>query len=186
MTLTTTKWTIEDYHQIVATGILAGRRVELLQGDIIEIAPEEPEHAYLADNTSKYLTRLLGEQAQVRDSKSITLSPDSEPEPDISVVRLLGAVYRQRHPYPGNIFWLIEFAQTNVAKDLKPKRITYAAASVPEYWVVNLKARQVRVFHHPESGDYQHETSFRSGVIAPLAFFDVAVSVAPLIGESTL
>ncbi|NEQ42652.1 MAG: Uma2 family endonuclease [Leptolyngbya sp. SIOISBB] len=184
MTLTTAKWTVDDYHQMAVSGILAGRRVELLQGDIVEMAPEGPEHAYLADDASKYLTQLLGDRAQVRDSKLITLAPDSEPEPDIAIVRSLGTVYRQRHPYPEDVFWLIEFAQSSLVKDLKPKRATYAIVGIPEYWVVNLKARQVVVLCDPAAGDYQSEQILQSGTIAPQAFANVAVSISRLLGQS--
>jgi Uma2 family endonuclease len=183
MTLTTAKWTLHDYHQMVAAGILAGRQVELLRGDIVEMAPEGPEHAYLADDTSKYLTKLLGDRAHVRDSKPITLAPNSEPEPDIAVVRPLGMVYRQHHPYPDDLFWLIEFANTSLAKDLHPKRTLYAAAGILEYWVVNLKARQVTVLREPSDGDYRSETTIRDGAIAPLAFPEVEVAIARLLGE---
>lgn len=183
MRLTTAKWTVHDYHQMVKAGILAGRRVELLQGDIVEMAPEGPEHAYLADDTSKYLTRLLGDRAQVRDSKPITLVPNSEPEPDIAVVRPLGSVYRQRHPYPEDVFWLIEFANTSLAKNLNPKRAIYAAANIPEYWVVNLKARQVTVLREPVAGDFRSETVWQNGEIAPLAFPNVEVASDRLLGE---
>lgn len=184
MTVTIAKWTVEDYHRIVATGILTERRVELLQGDIVEMAPEGREHAYLADDADKYLTRLLGDRAQVRDGKPITLAPDSEPEPDIAVVRPLGTVYRQRHPYSEDVFWLIEFAQTSLAKDFKPKRLTYAAAGIAEYWIVNLKARQVVVLRDPSRGDYQSEQICQSGTVALQAFPDVAVSISRLLGRS--
>ena len=184
MTLTTAKWTVDDYHQMAVSVILAGGRVELLQGDIVEMAPEGPEHAHLADDASKYLTRLLGDRAQVRDSKPITLAPDSEPEPDIAIVPSLGTVYRQRHPYPEDIFWLIEFAQSGLVKDLKPKRATYAIAGIPEYWVVNLKARQVVVLCDLAAGDYQSEQILQSGTIAPQVFADVAVSISRLLGQS--
>ncbi|MGD1859353.1 MAG: Uma2 family endonuclease [Leptolyngbyaceae cyanobacterium] len=182
--LTTAKWLVDDYHQMVAIGLLAGRRVELLGGDIVEMAPEGPEHAYLADNASKYLTRLLGDRAQVRDSKPITLAPDSEPEPDIAIVQPLGAVYRQRHPYSEDIFWLIEFAQSSLPKDLKPKRAIYATAGIPEYWIVNLQARRGVVLRDLAAGDYQSQQTIQSGTVAPQAFPDMAVSVARLLGRS--
>ncbi len=182
MTLTTAKWTLADYHQMIKSGILAQRRVELLCGEIVEMAPEGPEHAYLSDDVGKYLAAFLGDLAQVRDGKPITLAPNSEPEPDIAVVRPLGDVYRQRHPYPEDIFWLIEFSNTSLAKDLTPKRQLYATAGIPEYWVVNLRIRQLVIFREPSQGDYLHEEKLNHGTIASLAFPDLAVSINRLVG----
>ena len=182
MTLTTAKWTLDEYHQMIVSGILDHRRVELLNGEIVEMAPEGPEHAYLGDETGKYLGALLGDRARVREGRPITLAPNSEPEPDIAVVRPLGEVYRQRHPYAEDIFWLIEFSNTSLAKDLKPKRQLYAAAVIPEYWVVNLKARQLLVFRDPSEGDYHHEEMLSQGTVAPLAFPEVAISLSRLLG----
>lgn len=182
MTLTTAKWTLDDYHQMIASGILDHRRVELLSGEIVEMAPEGPEHAYLGDETGKYLGALLGDRARVREGWPITLAPNSEPEPDIAVVRSLGEVYRHRHPYAEDSFWVIEFSNTNLAKDLKPKRQLYASAEIPEYWVVNLRARLLVVLRDPREGDYRQEEKLSQGTVAPLAFPEVALSVSRLLG----
>ncbi len=182
MTLTTAKWTLGDYHQMIASGILDNRQVELLNGEIVEMAPEGPEHAYLGDETGKYLGTLLGDRARVREGRPITLAFNSEPEPDIAVVRALGEVYRQRHPYAEDVFWLIEFSNTSLAKDLKPKRQLYAAAEIPEYWVVNLKARHLVVFRDPRQGDYHREETLSEGMVASLAFPEIAISVSRLLG----
>lgn len=187
MTLTLTRWTLADYHQMIATGLLRDRRVELLNGVVVDMAPEGPEHAYLTDTTSKYLARLLGNQAIVRDGHPITLQgvnngEDSEPEPDVAVVKPLGASYRQRHPYSEDVLWLMEYADSSVQKDQNPKRKLYAAAGIPEYWLVNLKIRQVTVFREPVDGDYTLEHRHSDGTIAPLAFPTLSISVKRLLG----
>jgi Uma2 family endonuclease len=121
MTVTTAKWTLDDYHRMIEVGLLEGRHAELLNGEIIEMPPEGSEHAYLGDEIGRYLSRLLGDRARVREGHPITLPNDSEPEPDIAVVRTLGQIYRQHHPYAEDIFWLIEFSNTSLAKDLDAK-----------------------------------------------------------------
>jgi Uma2 family endonuclease len=118
----------------------------------------------------------------VREGRPITLAPNSEPEPDIAVVRPLGEGYRQRHPYAEDVFLLIEFSNTSLAKDLKPKRQLYAAAEIPEYWVVNLKVRQLVVFRDSREGDYHREEKLSQGMVAPLAFPEVVISVSRLLG----
>ena len=71
MAIALARWNINEYHQMIATGLLEERHVELLQGDIVEMPPEGPEHAYLGTRTDKYLTRLLGDRAEVRQSHPI-------------------------------------------------------------------------------------------------------------------
>ncbi len=93
----------------------------------------------------------------------------------------LGREYLQHHPYPENIFLLIEFSNTSLAKDLDIKRQAYATASIPEYWVMNLKTRQLKVFRDPVKGNYASESTLTTGEIRPLAFQDVVVSVQRLL-----
>lgn len=183
MTVTTAKWTLDDYHRMIEVGLLNERRVELLNGDIVDMAPEGPEHAQLNTDTADYLRELLGNRALVRDAKPITLPENnSEPEPDLAIVQPLRAIYRTHHPYPENIFWLIEYANTTLSKDLETKRKTYAASEIQEYWVVDLKHRRLKVFREPVDYNYASESTFTTGEISPLAFPDIRVSVQRLLG----
>ena len=185
MTVTTAKWTLDQYHQMIESGILDRQPVELLNGEIIEMAPEGLEHAQLSTDAADYLRSLLGNQVLVRDAKPITL-PDShsEPQPDLTIAEPLRTVYRtQHHPYPDNIFWVIEYANSSVAKDLDAKRKAYATANIQEYWVVNLKKRVVTVLRAPHEGDYSSENTLTNGVIYPTAFPTVAVEVDRLLGK---
>lgn len=181
MTIATAKWTIADYHAMVAAGILNDRRVELIGGEIVEMAPEGEAHAYFSTASGHYLVQLLGDRALVRPAKPITLPDDSEPEPDVAVVQRLGREYLNHHPYPENIFWLIEYSESTLAKDLELKRQLYAAAGIPEYWVANLQTRQLIIFRDPQNGDYNSRMTLAEGEIAPLAFPDLAVAVASII-----
>lgn len=183
MTLATAKWTIEDYHRMIAVGLLAGRSVELLNGEIVEMASEGEPHAYSSDEAGEYLTYLLGDRAKVRQAKPITLAPsNSEPEPDIAVVQRLGRDYRQHHPYPDNVFWLIEYSDSSLSKDLEVKSKIYAAAGIQEYWVINLRSMQLIVFRTPTNEGYQAQETLSQGTIYPLSFPDVAISVDRLLG----
>jgi Uma2 family endonuclease len=182
MTVTIAKWSLDDYHRMIEIGLLAGRQVELLNGEIINMAPEGPEHAQLNTDSGDYLRELLGEKALVRDAKPITI-PDSnsEPEPDLAIVEPHRAIYRQHHPYPKNIFWVIEYAKTSLVKDLEAKRKTYACALIPEYWVVDLKNQQVKIFREPINGDYFQQFTLTLGEISPLAFPEIKISIQRLL-----
>ncbi|MBD2090709.1 Uma2 family endonuclease [Microcoleus sp. FACHB-1515] len=186
----TAKWTIEDYHRMIAAGILDDRQVELLNGEIVEMPPEGTPHAAYSQNAADYLRLLLGGRVRIREAKPVTLRPnDSEPEPDIAIVAPHSvAVYLQHHPYPEDIFWLIEYSDSSLKKDLEVKTQIYAAAGIREYWVINLKAKELIVFRSlkvagtdsPTAAGYQSKQTFAGGSINPLAFPDVSVSVQQL------
>jgi Uma2 family endonuclease len=180
MTLTTAKWTIEEYHRLVETGILDDKRVELLEGIIVDIPPEGMPHAVYCSESIKYLRTLLGDRAEVREAHPITLPNDSEPEPDIAIVRAPIRQYLTHHPYPADIFWLIEYADTTLRKDINEKKRVYAAAEIQEYWVVNLQTSELIVFRDLQSGTYGSETKLATGNISPLSFPDISIDVSKL------
>ena len=183
MTLITAKWNLTDYHRIISAGILQGRSVELLNGEIVEMSPEGEIHAYSSDEAGEYLIYLLGDRAKVRQGKPITLlHSNSEPEPDIAIVQRLGKTYQDHHPYPENIFLLIEYSNSSLSKDLEVKTKIYAEAGIPEYWVINLQKIEMIVFRSTTDTGYKSQEILTQGEIYPLAFPDIAVSVQRLFG----
>lgn len=177
MTVAIAKWTIEEYHRLIQAGMLQNKQVELIRGEIVEMAPEGEPHAYFSTASDKYLTRLLGDRALVRQAKPITLPNQSEPEPDIAIVQPLGRAYLSHHPYPEDIFWVIEYSESSLAKDLNIKPEVYAEVEIPEYWVVNLKQRKLIVFREPQDGHYLTRQEYTEGTISPVSFPDVQVQV---------
>ncbi|MEA5579930.1 Uma2 family endonuclease [Nodularia harveyana UHCC-0300] len=177
MNVIVAKWTLDEYHSMIDSGILDDRKVELLEGEIVEMSPEGEPHAYCSDEGGEYLAKLLGSRAKIRQAKPITLPNDSEPEPDIAIVQLLGREYREHHPYPENIYWLIEYANSSLDKDLELKPKIYAAAGILEYWVVNLKKFHLVVFRDILDGEYATKQTLSTGTIQPLAFPDISISV---------
>lgn len=176
---TLAKWSVADYHRMAEAGILKDRRVELLEGEIVEMSPETPIYYTTAKRGAKYLEQLLSSKADVRFNGPITLA-DSEPEPDIAIVRLPESTYNDHHPYPEDIFWIVEVAKTSLKIDVEIKAAVYAAAEIPEYWVMDLSAQKLIVFRLPQGGRYMEKHSFERGVISPLAFPEVIVMVENL------
>ena len=181
MTVTAAKWTIDEYHRMIAARILDDRRVELLKGEIVEMPPEGEPHAYFSSEAGEYLIRLLADRATVRPAKPITLPNNSEPEPDLAIVQRLGREYLEHHPDPENVFWLIEYSDSSLDKDLQTKSKIYAEVRILEYWVVNLKKTQLIVFRDPQDGEYASKSTLTGGTVYPLAFPDVAVSVDSIV-----
>ncbi len=107
--------------------------------------------------------------------------PDSEPEPDIAIVRLPESAYNDRHPGRDDIFWVVEVAKTSLKKDLDLKTSIYASAEIQEYWILDLSARRMIVLREPQNGQYATQQVIREGAIAPLAFPDIQVSVERLL-----
>lgn len=184
MTATTYKWTIERYHRAIEAGIFDDQPIELLCGDLIVMPPEREPHAYYNTEAADYLRTLLGERAKIRDAKPITLPNNSEPAPDVAIVKPLGEVYLEHHPYPEDTFWIIEFSNATLNKDLGEKKDIYAEAGITEYWVVNLKSQRLQVFRDLKNGQYKTELTLTTGTIAPLAFPNISVQVELLIGTA--
>jgi Uma2 family endonuclease len=174
---------IPDILHLIPTAYLDNRPVELLNGDIVTLAPEGPEHAFLGDEGGDYLSNLLGQRAKVRQGRPITLPNQSEPEPDLAIVKPLGETYRHRHPYAEDVFWVIEFSNISLVKDLDTKPGIYATAGIPEYWVVNLQDQTVVLFKDPIQGNYQSQQTLSQGDIHPVAFPDVTVAIAQLLQQ---
>jgi Uma2 family endonuclease len=180
MTATVARWTIDDYHRMIEAGLLVDRRVELLDGLIIEMPPEGPEHADLSTDADEWFKAVARGRYRVRSAKPITVAEtNSEPEPDIALVMLKS--YRQAHPSPSEVFLIIEFSNTTVAKDTQEKRRLYARAGIEDYWVANLRDSALMVYRQPQAGDYQSVQLLQEGMIAPLAFPDIPIAVSRLL-----
>ncbi len=177
---TLTKWSVADYQQMQALGVLDHRRCELINGDIWDMAPEGQFHRFINDRGAEYLRRILQGKAKVFEAHPITLRT-SEPQPDIAVVRLPDTRYLNHHPYPEDIYWVIEIADTTLTYDLETKRHVYAEAGIQEYWVIDIANRQLIVFQDAQDGDFSTRKTVNTGTLYPLAFPDIAIAVVSLV-----
>ncbi|NOK70990.1 MAG: Uma2 family endonuclease [Chloroflexi bacterium AL-N10] len=169
------KWSLLDWHRLVDSGILADKAVELLAGEIIEMSPEGIDHSYTNHTVVEYLRELLNTTAVVRQALPVTLN-NSEPQPDIAVVRLPATMYATHHPFAEDIYWLIEISKTTLGKDLNEKQSIYASNGIPEYWVIDLVEKKVWVFTQPEGDRYCNLVALTTGIINPTAFPNIVVN----------
>lgn len=174
------KWSIADWHELVKSGVLAERRVELLEGEIVEMSPEGPMHSSTNYSVVKYLRELLQGKAVVREAHPVTLD-NSEPEPDIAVVATPYTKYFTRHPYPQNIYWLVEISNRTLKLDSEKKSITYARNGIPEYWIVDLANKQLIVHTQPLNNSYSQIQNLTTGTILPRAFPNIAIALDKLL-----
>ncbi|MGK7952346.1 MAG: Uma2 family endonuclease [Xenococcaceae cyanobacterium] len=180
---TLAKWSVNDYHLMIESGVLNNRSVELLAGEIIEMSPEGPLHRFTNDTVAEYLRELLRGRAKVFEAHPITLS-NSEPEPDIAVVRLPNSNYLTHHPYPEDIYWLMEISNTTIEEDLGRKKKIYANAEIDEYWVINLKTTEIIIFREPSGNDYKTKLTIARGTITPIAFPNIQIEVTTILGQT--
>ncbi len=180
---TLAKWKVSDYHRMIQAGILQDRHVELLAGEIHEMTPEGAAHTFYGGSLADFFRERLERQALVREARPITLA-DSEPEPDIAIVRGKWTDYRHRHPQAEEIFLLIEISESSLNKDLEQKKSIYAAAGIQDYWVLDLKQLQLIIFRNPQGDDYQLQQELSKGTIAPLAFPKIKISLDRLFQAS--
>jgi Uma2 family endonuclease len=174
------KWSIADWHELIDSGVLAEHRVELLEGEIIEMSPEGAMHSSTNYAVAEYLRDLLRARAIIREAHPITLD-NSEPEPDIAIVYSPYTNYFTRHPYPQDIYWLVEIYSRTLKSDLEKKSLTYARNGIPEYWVIDLINKQLVVHTQPINNSYAQIQSFTTGTIIPQAFPDLAIALEQLL-----
>ncbi|OUL32583.1 hypothetical protein BV372_19110 [Nostoc sp. T09] len=177
MVRTSTKWTVEEYHRMIETGLLAGRQVELIDGNIIDMAPELPIHRATYRRGVKYLESMLGDQGVIFSSAPILLSSNGEPQPDICIAVPPESSYDERHPEPVDIYWLIEVSNSTLSYDLEEKASLYARNGIKEYWVIDIPNSLLWVHRQPVQGQYQSVWQLQSGLIASLAFPDIDLEV---------
>ena len=183
MVRTSTRWTVADYHKMIAEGLLLGRQVELIDGQIIDMAPELPIHRATYRRGVKYLESVLKERAVIFSAAPITLPTDGEPEPDISILMSPETRYDYRHPGPGDVYWLIEVANSTLAYDLGEKARIYARDGIKEYWVIDVQGKQLWVHQNPSDDRYLTVKQVRTGSISPLAMADISLQIEKLIQQ---
>ena len=154
--------TVEEYHRMGEVGILREKGLELIHGEILEMSPIGSKHAAIVEILKEFLSRKLKGKAVVRAQNPIQLNNLSEPEPDISIVAYRSDFYIQQHPQAKDTLLIIEVASSSLAYDREIKVPLYAAASIPEFWIVDLDTEQVEVFSSPSGSSYQQKKMYES------------------------
>ena len=141
---------VDAFHRMVETGILGHQdRVELIDGEIIDMSPIGVLHAAIVDVLARHFGRRTGESVFVRCQNPLRLDDISEPEPDIAILRPRADFYMTAHPGASDVLLVIEVADTSLAYDLGTKVPLYARHGIPEVWVIDAATRQTRVFRRP-------------------------------------
>jgi Uma2 family endonuclease len=158
------RFTVDEFHRMGEAGILSDAdRVELINGEIVEMAPIGYGHAGCVRDLDAWLQVTLRGEAVVSQQQPLKVDHDGEPIPDIVILRPRKDRYRGDHPTSADALLIIEVADTSVFFDRNVKSRMYALAGVPEYWVVDLPRSSVVVFEAPDRGEYREQREYRRG-----------------------
>lgn len=180
------RWTREEYYALGETGIFDGQRIELIEGEIFEMAPQNSPHAEAVTLIAEALRHVFGLGYRIRTQVPLSLGTDSDPEPDIAVVEGIPHGFRDAHPTTALL--VVEVSDSTLGFDQGRKAAVYAAAGIADYWILNLKARQLELYRRPLPSKtrrgfvYEERTLITAdGAIAPLAAPDESIAVADLL-----
>ena len=178
--ITRRRFTVDEYHRMAEAGILGeDDRVELIEGEIVEMSPIGWRHQACVDRLTHRLVPALQNRAILRPQGPIRLSSDSEPQPDLVVLRPRVDFYAEGGPGPEDVLWLIEISDTSLRYDRDVKVPLYGRYGIPEVWVVDLEGEQVFVYRDPRSGGGYRSARVlgRGARLAPQAFPDLELPV---------
>jgi Uma2 family endonuclease len=173
------RFTREEYHRMAEAGILhEDDRVELIEGEIVQMTPIGRRHAACVAELTRLLVPAIGQRALLWPQNPITLPDDTEPQPDIVLLRPRPDRYLEDDAQPADVLLLVEVADTSQRYDRMVKLPLYARAGVPEVWIVDLPAEVIEIYRRPTPTSYaQVERAGRGAAVAPAAFPDIVLPV---------
>jgi Uma2 family endonuclease len=182
--ITRRRFTTDEYEQIVAAGVFAeDDRVELVDGEIIEMSPLGPRHSACVDRLTDLLVPLVKGLAIVRVQSPIRLSKRSEPQPDVTLLQWRSDYYANGHPEPEDVLLLLEVADSSLTYDRDVKLPLYARAGIPEVWLVALLQQSVTLYREPGEEGYGFVKRLRCGeTLSSLALPAVQMGVNDILG----
>jgi Uma2 family endonuclease len=177
-------FSVDEYERMGEAGLFApDARLELLGGEIVEMTPIGSPHAAAVNRLNRLLVLGTGDRAVVTIQNPVRLSDLSEPQPDVSILRARDDFYGGGHARPADVLLVVEVADTTLRWDRGVKRPLYAAAGVPEVWIVDLGSRVVEVATEPGADDYGRvERVGDGGRLSPVLLPDLVIPVADILG----
>lgn len=164
LTRTRHRFSVDDYEKMIQLGILTeNHQVELIRGEIVDKMPTGEQHLACVNRLNRFLNRLVGDLAIVSIQNPVVF-PDSEPEPDVALLRPREDFYESGKPRPQDTLLLIEVSDTTLDYDREVKASLYAEAGITDYWIVNLVDRCLEVHRQPRpDGSYGEMRTYQPG-----------------------
>lgn len=173
---------VADYYRMGEAGIFPpGARVELIEGEVIDMAPIGSTHAGEVTFLSTALHNGIGDRAIVSVQNPVRMGTDTESEPDITVLKVRQDFYRASHPGPSDVLLIVEVADSSLAYDRDVKLPLYARHGIPEVWLVDLQNRLMSSYRDPAGELYRDvRTTATPGLITLSQMSDVSVDLKAL------
>jgi Uma2 family endonuclease len=183
--LKTFRLNVSQYHQMSEAGIFSENdKVELINGEIIEMSPIGRRHAACVDRINRLFSNILGIKVIVRVQNPIILNNLSEPEPDIALLKPRADFYESGHPQPQDIFLLIEVADSSLEYDRDVKIPLYATSGISEVWLVDIYEQVIIVYRYPSENGYSDiQTLSRGEKLSIQAFPEINLVVNDILGS---
>lgn len=177
-------FTVQEYHRMAEAGLFTeDDRVELIEGDILEMSPIGSRHAACVKRLIRLFDRRVRDRAIVAAQDPIQLGHSSEPQPDIALLKPRSDFYAAQHPGPADVLLLVEVGDTTIEYDRQVKLPLYARYGIAEVWLVDLEAQVVNVYRIPGPEGYREMQQLqRDTSCAPHAFPDLELAVAAILG----
>ncbi|MCE2464366.1 MAG: Uma2 family endonuclease [Dehalococcoidia bacterium] len=178
------RFTVNEYYLMAQAGILhEDDRVELLEGEIVEMAAIGSRHAACVNRLNRILSEGLGSRAIISVQNPVRLGEHSEPQPDLTLLRPRPDFYSESHPESADVMLLVEVADTSEDYDREVKMPLYARYGITEAWLVDLSSRSIEMYRDPVLEGYRDIQLAMPGCsIAPQAFPDLELVVEKVFG----
>lgn len=182
--ITRYRLSVEDFHRMGEAGIFReDDHIELIDGELIEMTPIGSRHAAMVGRLTRALVSLVQDRAIVWVQNPLRLERDSEPEPDLALLRPRADYYEQRLPSAVDVLWLIEVMDTSQGYDREVKIPLYARHGIPEVWLVDLPLERLEMYRKPAGNSYLQVDILTSGALCPVELPDVSLSLASFWGR---
>ena len=177
-------FTVEEYHRMAQAKILGeDDRVELIEGEIVEMTPIGSRHAAIVGRLTHLFSEQVGRKAIVWVQNPIRLGEHSEPQPDISLLKPKDDFYASAHPGPEDVLLLVEVSETSAEYDREVKLPLYARFGIPEVWLVDLEGKAIEVYRDPSSEGYREvQTPGYDAILSPDFLPELKIPVREILG----
>jgi Uma2 family endonuclease len=177
--------TVDEYHRMAEVGILGPEtRIELIDGQIIDMPPPGSLHAGTVAHTARLFERAAGDAAVVWTQNPLMLDEHSEPQPDIALLRPRADYYRSRHPQPGDVLLAVEVADSSLRYDRRIKMPLYARRGIVESWIVDVQAQRITQYREPRDDGYAYARVLkRLDAVEVVALRDLRLDLRPIFAE---
>jgi Uma2 family endonuclease len=174
--------TVDEYYRMAEVGLLANdARVELIEGEVIDMAPIGSKHAAVVDRLARLLSRLLGDRATIGSQRPVRLDAGTEPQPNVVLLKHRANDYCDAHPAAADALLVVEVSDTTLTYDRKVKLPLYAKHGIPEMWLIDTNNKQWHILRDPRDGHYTSTSTLQSTSIELAALPGVHIDVSGIL-----